>query len=69
MSSQITCHYPQTSLAQTIDRVLSSGQITRADRQDLNVAAHSEQQLSSEEEAGIQEVWSRLQRGWLRVVD
>lgn len=69
MSSQIACPYPQTSLTQTISRVLSSGQIARTDRQTLNLAARSEQQLSPEEQAGIQEVWSRLQRGWLRVID
>lgn|GEM_PF-6292222 len=69
MSSEITCTYPQTALAQTIDRVLSSGKITREDRRDLNLAAQSERKLSSAEEAGIQEVWSRFQRGWLRVID
>lgn len=59
----------ETSLAQHINRVLNSGQIARSDQKLFLGALASDRSLSSEENAGIRQVFERLQMGLLRVVE
>lgn len=69
MNPQIACPLPNPSLTQIAKNILTSGRITRSDRQYFEAAMFSENPLSADEIARIREVFERLQKGWLRVVD
>ena len=60
---------PQTFMLQVIKSVINSGKITSKERNWFLAATMWKNALSAEEEAGVKELYSRIQRGWIRVVD
>ena len=60
---------PQSFMLRIIKSVLDSGQITSKERNWFWAAALSKNSPSPEEEAGVREIYSRLQKGWLQVID
>lgn len=58
-----------TGISQVIDRVLTSGKITRADESVFLRAMVNDHPLNSEEMNQINHVFDRLQMGLLKVVD
>ncbi|WP_416675717.1 hypothetical protein [Egbenema bharatensis] len=54
---------------QIIDRILSSGKITAADRAWFLTATRSNATLTTQQLAQIQQVFDRLRMGLLKVVD
>lgn len=69
MKDRVPCFLERTPLIETIERVMSSGQITLVDRQEFNAAVCSESLLSADERAAIREAIARLERGSLQIVD
>lgn len=65
MEAQVLPLSLQDSLQNVVDRILSSRRITRVDQRLLVSLAN----LSREEQALLNEVFDRLRRGLLRVVD
>jgi hypothetical protein len=61
-------HRSTTLIADIIDRVLHSGQITFQEQDKFLVAMLQEHPLSKLEQAGIQEIFERLQKGKLQVI-
>ncbi|NJO94432.1 MAG: hypothetical protein HC820_09075 [Hydrococcus sp. RM1_1_31] len=61
-------HGSTTLIADIIDRVLYSGQITFQEQDNFLVAMLQEHPLSKSEQAGIQEVFDRLQKGKLQII-
>ena len=60
---------PQTFMLEVIKSVINSGKITSKERNWFLAATMWKNALSAEEEAGVKEIYSRIQRGWIRVVD
>jgi len=56
---------PQTSIQQVVDQILTSRRITRRDQQVLVAQTH----LNAEDQALVTQLFDRLRRGLLRVVD
>ena len=56
-------------LSPIINRILTSGKITRADESCFLKAATSDQPLSEEDSQQIRRIFERLEMGLLRIVD
>ena len=56
-------------MMQLINSVLHSGKITSKDRNSFLAATLWKNNLSAEEQAGVREIYERIQRGWVRVVE
>ncbi|MGK7915625.1 MAG: hypothetical protein AB4038_08765 [Prochloraceae cyanobacterium] len=69
LACPLACSLPSTTMTQVIKRILSSGRITNKDRKWFLVANFSGSPLSVKEENGVREIFDRLKKGWLRVVD
>lgn len=60
---------PTTTVEQTVDKITSSGRITRLDQQQFMATLLSLDTLNSTEQALINRVFDLLRAGRLRVVD
>ncbi|MBE9179886.1 hypothetical protein IQ268_15045 [Oculatella sp. LEGE 06141] len=69
MSIETATHPSQTTLMQVINRILISGQITRAEQNWFLRATLNDISLSIDELKQIRFVFDRLQMGLLKVVD
>jgi hypothetical protein len=69
MTVQTETSTPQTSLKHVINRIIASGQITRAERNWFLRATMTDMPFSIEELKQIRSVFDRLQMGLLKVVD
>lgn len=59
----------QLSIEQMVQKITSSGKISRADQQQFMAALLSQKTISSAEEAMINRIFELLRAGRLRVVD
>lgn len=69
MNTQVANSLSHHSLDRIATKIILSGKITRIDRMWFEAAIQSENPLSTQEQAKIREVFDRLQKGWLQVVD
>ncbi len=65
--AKLAAALPQTFMMRLINSVLDSGEITSRERHWFLAAALWKNSLSAEEEAGVKEIYLRIQKGWLRV--
>ncbi|MGD2181427.1 hypothetical protein [Lusitaniella coriacea] len=69
MNAQVSGSLSHYSLDRIATKIILSGKITRTDRIWFEAAIRSENPLSTQEQAKIREVFDRLQKGWLQVID
>ncbi len=69
MNTQISGNLPKNTIRQIVEKIFTSGAITRADQKSLRQAMFADHQLSSEDADQIKRVFDRLQMGLLKIVD
>lgn len=60
---------PHLNIEQTVNKIMTSGKISRADQQQFMKTLLSQAKISSAEEAMVNRVFELLRAGRLRVVD